>query len=133
MNKKNNTPKEYIVFKGAKYSIEWYFDHKGHSHALDYFDSLSDDEQIKALGLFELMGNIGAIKNKTKFNYEEDKIYAFKPQPHRFLCFFFSGGKIIITNAFHKKTPKLPKGEKEKALKYKDDYEARVQRGEYYE
>lgn len=79
------------------------------------------------------MGNIGQIRNKTKFNSEGDKIYAFKPQPHRFLCFFFSGGKIIITNAFHKKTQKLPKGEKDKALKYKDDYELRVNRGDYYE
>jgi phage-related protein len=133
MGKNNNKSKEYIVFSGSKFVIEWYFDYKGQSTALDYFELLSDDEQIKALGLFELMGHIGSIKNKTKFNYEEDKIYAFKPQPHRFLCFFFSGGKIIITNAFHKKTNKLPKGEKEKALRYKDDYELRIQRGDYYE
>lgn len=133
MKKNNQSFKEYIVYNGAKFVIEWYFDYKGQSSALDYFESLNDDEQIKALSLFELMGTIGTIKNKTKFNYEEDKIYAFKPQPHRFLCFFFSGGKIIITNAFHKKTNKLPKGEKEKALKYKDDYELRNQRGDYYE
>lgn len=79
------------------------------------------------------MGDIGEIKNKTKFNNEGSKIYAFKPQPHRFLCFFFIGGKIIITNAFHKKTDKLPAGEKETALKYKKDYETRVSRGDYYE
>ncbi len=133
MKNNNKRSKEYIVFNGEKFVIEWYFDYKGQSNAFDYFESLTDDEQIKALGLFELMGNIGTIKNKTKFNYEEDKIYAFKPQPHRFLCFFFSGGKIIITNAFHKKTNKLPKGEKEKALKYKEDYELRIQRGDYYE
>lgn len=133
MSKITKKPKEYVAFNGSKFVIEWYFDCKGQSSSLDYFESLSDDEQIKALGLFELMGKIGSIRNKTKFNYEEDKIYAFKPQPHRFLCFFFSGGKIIITNAFHKKTNKLPKGEKEKALKCKDDYELRIQRGDYYE
>lgn len=133
MSEINKKLKEYIVFNGAKFVIEWYFDQKGQSSSLDYFETLSDDEQIRALSLFELMGNIGSIKNKTKFNYEEDKIYAFKPQPHRFLCFFFLGGKIIITNAFHKKTNKLPKGEKEKALKYKNDYESRIQQGDYYE
>ncbi len=69
MRENNKKTKENIVFNGVKFVIEWYFDYKGHSNALDYFESLTDDEQIKALGLFELMGNIGAIKNKTKFNY----------------------------------------------------------------
>jgi phage-related protein len=132
MNKKNKH-KEYVIFNGSKFIIEWYFNSKGNSDALKYFDSLDDDEQIKALGLFELMGNMGEIKNKTKFNFEGDKIYAFKPQPHRFLCFFFLGRKIIVTNAFHKKTDKLPVNEKQRALKYKVDYELRVERGEYYE
>ena len=76
---------------------------------------------------------MGEIKNKTKFNYEGDKIYAFKPQPYRFLCFFFKDGKIIVTNAFNKKTNKLPKSEKEMALKYKKEYEKRIQLGEYYD
>ncbi|MFM6247534.1 MAG: type II toxin-antitoxin system RelE/ParE family toxin [Dolichospermum sp.] len=31
---------------------------------------------------------------------------------YRFLCFFFTGKKIIITNAFQKKTQKLPKNQK---------------------
>jgi hypothetical protein len=37
------------------------------------------------------------------------------------------------TNGFHKKTDKLPKNEKERALKIKSDYETRVKRGDYYE
>lgn len=88
MNKKTQQQKEYIVFNGTKFTIEWYFDSKGRSAALDYFDALNDDEQIKSLGLFELMGNMGEIKNKTKFNYEGDKIYAFKPHPPSVFMFF---------------------------------------------
>lgn len=106
---------------------------KGKSEALDYFEALNDDEQMKLLSLFELIGNVGEIKNKTKFRYENDKIYAFKPKPHRFLCFFFKGHKIVITNAFHKKTDKLPINEKSRALTIKDDYEIRINRGDYYE
>ena|SRR3990167_2637824 len=124
---------EYIAFEGEKFLIEWYFDSKGNSIALDYFESLNEDEQIKLLSLFELMGNIGVIKNETKFRNEGDKIYAFKPQPHRFLCFFFTGQKIIVTNAFHKKTDKLPAKEKERALKIKENYESRISSGDYYE
>lgn len=95
--------KEYIAFEGKKFTIEWYFDDSGKSQALDYFESLSEGMQIKTLNLFELMGNHGEIKNEVKFRYEGEKIYAFKPHPHRFLCFFFSGYKIIVTNAFCKK------------------------------
>ncbi|MCD6046207.1 MAG: hypothetical protein K0R48_1370 [Gammaproteobacteria bacterium] len=124
---------QYIAFEGTEFVIEWYFDTKGNSAALDYFESLNEDEQLKLLYLFKLIGNNGEIKNKTKFRYEGDKIYALKPQPHRFLCFFFKEQKIIVTNAFHKKTDKLPINEKDRALKSKEDYELRVNRGEYYE
>jgi len=61
-----------------------------------------------------------------------DKIYAFKPKPHRFLAFFFTGGKVIITNAFAKKSDKLPPGEKDRALRCMQDYEQRVKAGSYY-
>lgn len=79
------------------------------------------------------MGEVGKIRNKQQFRNEGDKIYAFKPQPHRFLCFFFIGSKIIVTNAFMKNQQKLPQGEKDKALKCKEDYENRTKKGSYYE
>ena len=68
-----------------------------------------------------------------KFNIEGDKVFAFKPQPDRFLCFFFAGRKVIITNAFHKKTQKLPAREKDRALSAITDYEQRVKQGVYYD
>src|SRR5579872_6775500 len=102
MKKAQRLHNEYVAFEGSKFIIEWYFDCEGKSIALDYFESLDDLNQMKLLGLFELMGNTGEIRNKEKFRYEDDKIYAFKPQPHQFLCFFFTGYKIIVTNAFHK-------------------------------
>ena len=51
-----------------------------------------------------------------------DGIYAFKPQPDRYLSFFTDEKKIIVTNGFRKKTDKLPKNEKDLALKYRQDY-----------
>ena len=64
---------------------------------------------------------------------EGDQIFAIKASQDRFLCFFFSGKKIIITNAYEKKTEKMPKSQKEKALKAKCDYMKRYKSGEYYE
>ncbi len=125
--------KEFIAYLGSEFTIEWYYDQRGKSQALDYFEALSFDRQEKVMHLFEIMGDTGKIKNTEKFRSEEDKIYAFKPQPDRFLCFFFKGSKIIMTNAFEKKRDKLPVTEKERALRCKDDYEYQVKRGTYYD
>jgi len=65
--------------------------------------------------------------------YEGSKIYAFKPQPDRFLYSFYEDRKIIATNAFRKKQQKLPQREKEKALKIRNPYIARLKIGENYD
>ena len=75
----------------------------------------------------------GKILNREKFNYEEDSIFAFKPSPNRFLCFFVEGSKIIITNAYKKQSQKMPPREKTRALKAKDDYIKRCKKGNYYD
>ena len=106
---------------------------KRFSQAFEYFLAQPKDMQRKALNLFRLMGENGKIHDKTKFRNESDGIYAFKPQPDRYLCFFFKGKKIIVTNAFKKKSQKLPKSEKSRALKARTNYEIRVVEGVYYE
>lgn len=124
--------KEYIAYKGTKFTVEWYFDSKGKSSALEYAEALDEDNKSKFAQLVSVLADHGEIRNITKFRYEGDKIYAFKPKPHRFLCFFYSGRKIIITNGFYKDQDKLPQNEKTKALNYKEDYEERVKKNKYY-
>lgn len=124
---------QHVAYEGSEFTIEWYVDEKGNSQALEYFLAQSKEMQRKALNLFRLMGELGKIHDKTKFRNESDGIYAFKPQPDRYLCFFFRGKKIIVTNAFRKKTEKLPKGEKERALKACQSYERRSREESYYE
>lgn len=123
----------YIAYKGTEYTIEWYFDEKGNSQSKDYLLNLSPSAQRKVFYLFKRMADFGKISDKTKFRNEGDAIFAFKPQPERFLSFFVKDKRIIITNAFRKKTDKLPKNEKEKALKCKADYLKRTKEGKYYE
>ncbi len=88
---------------------------------------------MKFLKLVRLMAEVGRIFDKTKFRNEGDQIFAFKPQPDRFLCFFFTGRRIVVTNAFHKKSQKLPEQEKGRALRAKRDFEDRIRRGIYYD
>jgi phage-related protein len=125
--------KEYIAYKGQEFQIEWYYAPKGESQALVYYLKLAPEQRRKVMMLFRIMGETGKIRDESKFRYEGDKIYAFKPQPHRFLSFFVEGRKIIVTNAFWKKQQKLPKGEKDRALKCMESYKTRVKEGTYYE
>jgi hypothetical protein len=79
------------------------------------------------------MGDFGKISDKTKFRNENDGIYAFKPQPDRFLSFFTKDKKIIITEGFNKTSDKLPKNIKSRSIKIREDYLARVKERTYYE
>lgn len=125
--------KKIIAYEGKEYTIEWYFNDKEKSEAFAYFESLSDDRQKKLARLLLLLGDSGKIFNQEKFRYEGDQIYVFKPSPDRFFCFFFDGSKVIITNAYEKKSAKMPVKEKEKALKAKENYIKRVKGGIYYD
>lgn len=104
--------KEFIAYKGEALTVEWFFNEKGKSEALDFFETLSDTQKRKTLMLFKRIGDFGKISDITKFRNEGEKIFAFKPQPDRFLSFFYVGKKIVITNGFRKKAQKLPKKEK---------------------
>lgn len=125
--------KEYLIYVGSAFQLEWYIDNNGASPAQEYFKTLSEKQQLRFLFLIKRIGDFGTITNKELFRNEGDKIYAFKPQPDRFLCFFFSEKKIIVTNAFEKKQQKLPIKEKKKAIRYMKDFIKRYQEGSYYE
>ncbi|MGB8468327.1 MAG: type II toxin-antitoxin system RelE/ParE family toxin [Candidatus Babeliales bacterium] len=125
--------KEFIVLAGEKFTVEWYVDARGKSSALTYFEELPFERQKKTLQLMRLLAERGQLFNEQKFRYEGDQLFAIKPSPDRFLCFFFDGAKIIITNAYEKKSDKMPPREKERALKAKADYIKRVKEGNYYD
>jgi hypothetical protein len=79
--------------------------------------------------LAKRMGDFGKIFDKTKFRNEGDGIFAFKPQPDRYLSFFTDDKKIIVATGFRKKSDKLPKTEKALALKLRHDYYERKSGG----
>jgi len=125
--------KEFIAYQGDALTVEWFFDENGNSDSLNYFESLSDTQKRKVLMLFKRMGDFGKISDITKFRNEGDKIFAFKPQPDRFLSFFYTGKKVVVTNAFRKKTQKLPEKEKYLALQRMNSYDSRMNSGDYYD
>ena len=83
----NTDKKEYVLYKGEKFTVEWYYTDKNKSQPFEYFNSLDSQQQMKLLYLVKRMADFGKISDKTKFNFEEDGIWAFKPKPDRFLSF----------------------------------------------
>ena len=130
---KKRQKQERIAYQGPAFTIEWYWDSQGRSPPLEYFEELPEDRQDNLLMLLKRLGDFGRIFDKAKFRSEGEQIFAFKPEPDRFLSFFTAGRKIIITNSFVKKSVKLPPGEKDRALRAKADFETRVKKGMYYE
>ena len=114
--------KNCVIYEGPQFTIKWYYDINGKSVALDFFEDASENLQDKFLLLIKRMGDFGKIYDIEKFRNEGDGIYAFKPQPDRYLAFFTEGKEIIVTNGFKKKKDKLPKNEKDLALRFRNDY-----------
>jgi len=125
--------KEFVAHRGGRLTLEWYFESNGNSKPLEYFEDLPFESKKKFAYLFTQLGERGKIFNKEKFRNEGDKIYALKASQDRFLCFFFDGAKLIITNGYKKKSAKIPQREKERALHAKSLYEKRCKEGTYYE
>jgi phage-related protein len=111
-----------VIYVGKYFTVEWYYDEAGYSSAFEYFLSTTQVQKRKFLVLVKRIAEFGKIFDKTKFRNEGDNVYAFKPQPDRYLSFFMKDKKIIVTNGFCKKTDKLPKSEKELAIQYMQDY-----------
>ncbi len=111
-----------IIYTGQKFEIEFLENENGKSEGEEFYRSLDDSTRKSFLFLFKALGDLGQIKNKTKFNFEGDKLFAFKHEQVRFTC-FFADKKVIITHGFIKRQDKIPANEKAKALKLKKLYE----------
>jgi hypothetical protein len=99
---------EKLVCAGACYSIEWGLGSAGECQAREYYGTLSEQDRARTLALFKRMADVGKIYDNTKFTQETKKLYAFKPQPHRFFGFFIKGRRIIIVSAYRKQGQKAP-------------------------
>ena len=111
-----------VIYVGEYFTVEWYYEESGYSQAYEYFLSTSDVQKRKFLILVKRIADFGKIFDITKFRNEGDNIYAFKPQPDRYLSFFIVDRKIIITNGFCKKADKLPDSERKLAIQYRNNY-----------
>ena len=135
------SPDEFILHEGPTFRVEWYYYDTGEMPARVYFLNLSDGEQTRLLFIVKHMADRPFGSNRlpeTMYRIEdkENKIYAFKPNAHRFFNFTTEGRAIIITNAYRKHSNKMTRADREIlaiSAKNRQDYLKRTQEGTYYE
>jgi len=126
---------DYIFYQGEKFQVEFYFTETGEMPAKEYLEKESLGVQVKLAALVKYIADHGILFNRTKFRKVDlkENIFEFKPLDHRFFSFFYEGKKIIITNAYRKKSQKVSKRDLEKAKNVKKTYTNRLKEGVYYE
>ena len=112
---------ELIVCKGPCFAIVWGVAANGKCQAKTYYEALEVAERAKALALFKRLADHGKIFDETKFRQETKNLFAFKPQPRRFFCFFVKGRRVIVVSAYHKQGDKAPPQEITRAEKLRSE------------
>lgn len=98
----------------------------------DYFEEFfvkqRDKVKNKIIWTFQLIEEMDRVPETYLKHIENtDGLFEIRVQQgsdiFRIFCFFDEGQLVIIANGFQKKTQKTPKGEIERALKIKSEYE----------
>lgn len=88
-------------------------------------DRLSEKERVRIQTLFDLLADTGRISNKQKFKQlDGTNLYEFIHRDIRFLCFWDSGGRVVLTNMFRKRGQKTPKREIDRGEEIRKEHQA---------
>ena len=94
----------------------------------DFFKNQNQKVKDKIIWIFRIIETIQQVPEEYLKHVEgTDGLYEIRVQQgsniFRIFCFFDAGKLVVIINGFQKKTRKTPKGEIEKALNIKEEYE----------
>ena len=108
------------------FEVLFYDKPDGTEPAKDFILSLDVKMQAKIVKEIELLAANGTELREPYSKYIGDNIFELRAKVgsdiSRVLYFFFVGHKVILTNGFIKKTDKTPHGEKDRAIRYRQDY-----------
>jgi hypothetical protein len=135
----NLAEETYLIYAGTSFRAEWYFTADFAMPALEYYKQLSEPEQDR----FDFQVRYfcdrpyGQILPKEWYRIEdkENKIYVLKPWRHRYFNFLAINNRLIITNAYGKKSQKMTRVGKAQlaiAARFKADFLKRNTEGTYY-
>ena len=103
---------------GPRYRVYFYRTESGRCQACDYARGMDKNHQTKAKLRFSALSKFGPEVSVEHGKHLRDGVWElriiYQHHQHRFLYMFW-GHIIVVTNAFLKKSAKVPEGEIERA------------------
>ena len=119
------------------FTVEFYEMEGGRQPAREFLLSLDKNMRAKLLHRIVLLRDNGTALREPYSKPIGDGIFelrtVFSSNITRVLYFFYRGQTIILTNGFIKKTQKTPRGEIDRAKKYRADYLHRKEKADEHE
>ena len=112
-----------------KFKIIFYETPDGKVPARDFMCGLDSKMRAKIAGLIEVLSDKGTALREPYTKHLDDGIFELRcrlgSNITRTLYFFYTGGKIVLTNGFVKKSIKTPPSMIDIAKKYRTDFFSR--------
>src|SRR3990172_5141288 len=93
------------------FEIIFYRKESGRSHVEDFISRCNDQEKLEIVAHLDALSRLGLNARRRLVDYLEDGIYELRirvvKKQIRALYFFFHRHKIVVTNAFVKKSTKI--------------------------
>ena len=125
--------REWIAYQGDAFTIEWYRDAAAEVRHSSILSCCRKIGRTTCSCFSNAWATWAESSTRQSFAAREIRSSPSSRSRTGSCRFFRAGRKIVLTNAFMKKSAKLPPKEKERALRAKADYEVRVRKGAYYE
>ena len=110
---------EYV---GSRLTIECMERVDGSYPAGEFLDGLTERDRRKLDVIFEMLGDQGQIRNKTKFKKVEDAIFEIKSHQVRIFCFFTRDSRLVLAFGLMKKRDGHKRKDITKAIKMRSDF-----------
>jgi len=113
-----------------KFEVVFYEKKNGESPVEDFISKQDMKMQAKLIGLLEILEEKGNLLREPYSKYIDDGVFELRCKVGnnitRVLYFFYHKGKIVLTNAFVKKTQKTPSREIELAKIRRNEFIERM-------
>lgn len=90
-----------------------------------FLDDLKESDRRKLDVIFERLGDMGHLRNNTKFKHVEKQIYEIKSKQIRIFCFFTSDRRIVLLHGVKKQRTRLARKHIDKAISMRSEFQRR--------
>ncbi len=115
----------------GKIKAEFYATADGSEPAKEFLDSLDNKMRAKVVRTIKLLRDNGGELREPTSKLIGEGIFELRTQMGnnitRVLYFFYVGNRAILTNGFTKRTRKTPRGEIDRAKRYRLDFLERME------